>query len=127
MPFKFQDNNNIIEEIFDKYNGIYTHTEYKVLYQKFRSYFIDNWEIHIKNGALNYIYLNKKERSNSYIENYNRRIKDQLKPFLSKRGRSIVSWPIFLMFIINEENYFNLLITDKLKDYQKINLLKLKK
>ena len=75
IPFRIQENNNIINEIFNKYIDLYKNTEFKELFSKFQSYFKDIWECHIYNGSLNYIYLFKKERSNSYLENFNRRIK----------------------------------------------------
>jgi len=46
------------------------------------------------------------------LENYNRRIKEILGPFLTKRGRTIIPWPLFLSFIHNEEEYYNKLIKD---------------
>ena len=53
---------------------------------------------------LNYSKLNKIGRSNSYIENYNRRIKLKLSKFLYGKNRCKIIWAIFLYFIKNEEN-----------------------
>lgn len=39
-----------------------------------------------KNGILNYIYLIKEQCSNSYLENYNRLIKQKLNAFLYGRN-----------------------------------------
>lgn len=55
---------------------------------------------------LNYINISKIERSNAYIENYNRRIRHELGLLLSKKNNTIISCPFFLSFIINEEDYF---------------------
>ena len=54
-------------------------------------------------GILNYGYLKKEFRSNSYIENYNRRIKLKLSKFLYGKSKVKISWPLFLYFIRNEE------------------------
>ena len=57
---------------------------------------------------LNYSYLPKKFRSNSYIENYNRRIKLKLSKNLFGKSKTKISWPLFIFFIINEEKEFRL-------------------
>ena len=75
-------------------------------------------------GSLNYIFLNKNQRSNSYLENYNRRIKEILGLFLTKIGRTIIPWPLFISFIRNEEEYYNKLIKDLLDSEQKYNKYK---
>ena len=41
-------------------------------------YFENQWRKFYDNGILNYIYLSKEKRSNSYIESHNRRIKLKL-------------------------------------------------
>ena len=69
--------------------------------------------------SLDYIYINKKQRSNSYLENYNRRIREKLGSFLTKRGKSIIPWPLFLAFIINEENYFKIKVNTKFSEEPK--------
>ena len=115
IPFKYQIDNKIFDKIFRIFEEKNSDNEFIYLYIKFKQYYKDNWIQHLKSGSLNYIYLSKKERSNSYIENYNRRIKEKLDHILAKRGRSIVVWPLFIMFIINDENYYNNLITYKLK------------
>ena len=66
---------------------------------------------------MNYIYLNIKQRSNSYLENYNKSIKQFLSPFLSQKRRTIIPWPLFITFIKNEENYYSKLIKDLLTKY----------
>ena len=55
---------------------------------------------------LNYSNVNKSIRSNSYIENYNRRIKLKLSKFLYGKNKCLITWPLFLFFIINEENEY---------------------
>ena len=74
IPFKIQNNNNIVNEIFNKYKEVY--------YEKFKKYFFSQWVKYINNGILNYSFLKKEQRSNSYIENYNRRIKSELCKFI---------------------------------------------
>ena len=48
----------------------------------FKKYFLDTWLLYFVNGSLNYINLNKNFRSHSYIENYNKRIKDCLSMYI---------------------------------------------
>ena len=57
---------------------------------------------------LNYSYLQKKFRSNSYIENYNRRIKLKLSKYLFGKSKTKISWPLFIFFIRNEEEEYRL-------------------
>jgi len=45
------------------------------------------------------------------LENYNRRIREVLGPYCSKIGISVIPWPLFLSFIIHEEDFYrNMLI-----------------
>ena len=55
---------------------------------------------------LNYSNIDKSIRSNSYIENYNRRIKLKLSKFLYGKNKCLITWPLLLFFIINEENEY---------------------
>ena len=64
------------------------------------------WLPYFVNGMLNYHYLNKEQRSNSYIENYNRRIKLKLSKFLYGKNKCKITWPLFLYFIKNEEEEY---------------------
>ena len=52
---------------------------------------------------LDYTNLDKFQRSNSYFENYNRRIKLKLSKYLYGKSKCKISWPLFLYFIKNEE------------------------
>ena len=72
MPFFYIIDPNIIDKIRNEY------LEKFPIYDEFMNYFYDNWLIYFKNGMLNYRKIEKKYRSNSYIENYNRRIKYKL-------------------------------------------------
>ncbi len=71
IPFKIQKDKNIIDNIFKKYEKFEN-------INIFKEYFYHQWEGLIKTGILNYAYLTKQQRSNSFIENYNRRIKTEL-------------------------------------------------
>ena len=71
IPFKIQNNENIIDDIFKKYSKDSN-------INKFKNYFYKQWENIIKSGILNYAYASVQQRSNSFIENYNRRIKTEL-------------------------------------------------
>ena len=110
IPFKVQNKNNIIDLIFNKYKEDY--------FNDFKKYFISQWEFYIKRGILNYAYLNKIQRSNSYIENYNKRIKTELCKFiyliykcfiaeyLYGKSKTKIKWPLFLKFIKSVEEYY---------------------
>ena len=71
IPFKIQNNENIIDDIFKKYSKDSN-------INNFKNYFYKQWENIIKSGILNYAYASVQQRSNSFIENYNRRIKTEL-------------------------------------------------
>ena len=72
---------------------------------EFFLYINETWKKYYDNTILNYAYINKIQRSNSYIENYNRHIRNELYPFLNKKGTTIINWPLFLSFIIGEYNF----------------------
>ena len=44
IPFNFHFNNNIINEIFDKFNNIYSDESDNIKYVNFRDYFIKTWK-----------------------------------------------------------------------------------
>lgn len=79
--------------------------ESKPIFNNFKKYFISTCCENFEKGILNYSFLNKVQRFNSYIENYNHRLKDLLNPFINKIGISVISWPVFLSLIKEEENF----------------------
>ena len=105
-PFIYNDNNQIIQEIKDNY--------YKKNhnYKDFLDYYEKQWANYFIKGILNYAYLKKNERSNSYIENYNRIIKLKLSKYLYGKNHCRISWPLFLYFIKNEEEEYRKLYTE---------------
>ena len=54
---------------------------------------MSTWEVFFLNGILNYIFV---KRGNWEI----------IGPYCNKIGISIIPWPLFLSFIINEEEYY---------------------
>ena len=56
--------------------------------------------------------MKKDERSNSYIENYNRIIKLKLSNYLYGKNHCRISWPLFIYFIKNEEDEYKHLYND---------------
>ena len=52
---------------------------------------------------LDYSTLTKSQRSNSYIENYNRKIKLKLSKYLFWKNKCKITWPLFHLFIRGEE------------------------
>ena len=57
---------------------------------------------------MNYCYLKKDFRSNSYIENYNRRIKLKLSKYLYGKSKVKISWALFFYFNRSEEEEYRL-------------------
>ena len=75
-------------------------------------------------GMLIYSDIKKCYRSNSYIENYNRCIKMKLSKYLYGKSKSKISWPLFILFILQEEeDYPNDTINYENSLDFKINLL----
>ena len=109
-PFLFYNNSHIIEDIFDKYEHIFSNNNI-ILFNKYKNYFISTWLSYFNDGILNYIFINKVQRCNSYIENYNHRIREILIPFTNKIGISVIPWPVFLTFIKEEESFYKNLLT----------------
>ena len=101
LPYKFNSmKESEIEILFTK---LYKTNK---LYEDFYNYFKKTWIPFYQTGMLNYVYLSKEQRCNSYIENYNRIIKEKLSNFLYGKNKCRISWPLLLYFIINEENEY---------------------
>ena len=63
LPFKINDNNNIINYIFKEFDNKYS-KEYKPFYNKFKTYFMTIWLKYFINSTLNDIYLDIIQCSN---------------------------------------------------------------
>ena len=74
---------------------------------QFLAYFEKNWLPRMEEGTLNYVSINQQYRSNSILENYNKRIK-------SKCSKKNPSFSEFQNILIQEEKYF----LDKIIEYQ---------
>ena len=97
-PFIIQKNQNYINEIF------YNVKESDAKLFDFKIFFNLQWKNFFDNGILNYYGLSKNERSNSYLENYNCRTKLKLSYYLYGKNKCRISWPLFLYFILHEED-----------------------
>ena len=114
LPYKYKGDKSNIKEIYSKYTNENT--------KEFIDYFRNQWEPYFLNDMLNYNNISKNIRSNSYIENYNRRLKLKLSKFLYGKNKCLVTWPLLLYFIINEENEYPLEIyNSETKLEEKIN------
>ena len=72
----------------------------------FFSYYEDNWFKYLEDGSIDYTKVTKLQRCNSYIENYNKIIKNTL-------GKvSKISWPKFITFIKEQENIYYKKVVD---------------
>ena len=58
---------------------------------------------YLTNSILISKYIDKIQRSDSYIANYSKHIRSELSVLLNKKGVTILDWPVFLSFIIKEE------------------------
>ena len=76
-------------------------------------------EIYFVNGTLDYTTINKTLPSNSYLENYNKRIKLKLSKYLFGRSKTKISWPVFNYFVIKEENDYRWEIIKNESEIQK--------
>ena len=97
LPYKVKIDLTTIDSLCNKYSDFSL---------DFINYFRKQWFKYFKNGTLIYNNLNKKFRSNSYIENYNRRIKLKLSKFLYGKSKTKITWPIFHYFILEEEGEY---------------------
>ena len=121
-PFTLYKNKDFITDTFEKIIKLSTDENHTNLLMKFKNYFKNTWNKYFKNNIPNYKNLNREQRCNSYIENYNKRIRHILGKFiyliiynigifLNRKGISIIPWPLFLSFIFEEEAYYkNLLL-----------------
>ena len=75
----------------------------------FFAYYEANWYKYLKDTSLDYTKITKLQRSNSYIENYNKIIKS----ILGKNSK--LSWPKFITFIKEQENIYYKKIIDREK------------
>ena len=98
LPFKYNDIEKI--EIDKELSKLSNRGE---LFLEYINYFKTTWIPYFLNGMLNYVYLSKEQRSNSYLENYNRVIKEKLSNFLYGKNKCRISWPLLFYFIISEE------------------------
>ena len=105
IPFIIQKINKYLNKIYDKYKSI-QYLKLHENYGTYMDYYKNEWESYLINGFLNYAYLKKEQRSNSYLENYNRRIKQKLSNFLYGKNKCRISWPLLLYFLIQEENEY---------------------
>ena len=77
LPYKYNDMNKLEFE-----NEITKFDRKDNLFLDYINYFKMTWIPFFLNGMLNYAYLTKEQRSNSYLENYNRIIKEKLSNYL---------------------------------------------
>lgn len=79
LPFNYDNNKNIIEDIFtnlDSENN--ENIVLLIMVKKYENYFIKNRKLFFENESLNYSCINKLQRTNNYLENYNKRLWDIL-------------------------------------------------
>ena len=95
ISYIYAYNKNCIEEIFSKYPNQYI--EFRDYFEKFQKKFFSD-------GTLDYTKIDKEYRSNSYIENYNKRIKLKLSEYLFGKSKTKISLPLFNHFIREEEH-----------------------
>ena len=122
-PFIFSRDKNYINAIYESFLKKYDFLD------TFIGYYKSHWYKYLENGMQDYSIITKMQRSNSYIENYNRRIKLKLSKFLFGKNKCKISWPLFLYFITKEEDdikkeNFNIDNSIELKEINNINNFK---
>ena len=102
LPFLYHKNRDYFQTIKTKYEIIDNSLK------EYLNYFENQWYPYFTKGNLDYHYLSKELRSNSYIENYNRRIKLKLCKFLFGKNHCLITWPLFLYFMKEEESDYRM-------------------
>ena len=101
LPLNIQNKGkDYIDELFETFSKINEN------FLEYMNYYKSFWSYYINEGYLNYIYLKKEQRANSYLENYKGRIKTKLSFFLYGRNKCRISWPLLIFFLINGENEY---------------------
>ena len=67
---------------------------------------LKNYGNNFFDGTLNYTKTDKEYHSNSYIENYNKRIKLKLSEYLFGKSKTKISSPLFNYFIKEKEHNY---------------------
>lgn len=76
IPFKINNDKYLLSNIFSVYINRYKKDKHiSDLLESFKTYYNNTWKKFLINGALNYYNISKLERTNCYLENYNKRIK----------------------------------------------------
>lgn len=73
-----------------------TYPDYDIFYD----YYEKNWYKYLESGVLDYTKITKHQRCNSYLENYNKIIKNTLGKIVK------ISWPKFITFIKEQESLY---------------------
>ena len=82
LPYIYAFNKKCIENLFSKY---------PIQCIEFRHYFEKYWKKFFLEGMLDYTKIKKECLSNSYIENYNKRIKLKLSEYLFGKSKTKIS------------------------------------
>ena len=112
------ENTFILNNKSNEYDKIIQIIAKNKIYNEFLEYLKNQWfQYFKKNDLLDYQNVSKSFRSNSFIENYNGRIKRLL------GNKKTIQWPKFLSFIISEEAHYK----ELLKTSDNIRKIKIKK
>ena len=71
----------------------------------YETYYRNTWTQYLDKGILNYHNIEKFKRANSFLENYNKHIKQVLSPFLYNKKKGNIESIYFLGFISEKENF----------------------
>ena len=97
LPFIYNNNPSNFVEALNKWSSL------DKQFINFHDFYQKQWVKYFKTNIFNYSLLKNDERSNSYIDNYNRIIKLKLSSYLYGKNHCRISWPLFIYFIKNEE------------------------
>ena len=83
IPFYYMNDQDINNKIYNKFKEYYKKDNLVFnAINKFNIYFNKTWKKYLLNNMLNYEKLKKYQRTTSYLENYNKRNKDNLGKFI---------------------------------------------
>lgn len=100
LLFKYKSDMEYVKNTINNLKTLYT--EFLTFFQ----YYENNWYEYLENSMLDYNKVTKLQRCNSYIENYNKIIKNTL-----GKGKKL-SWPKFVSFLKEQENNYSRKIID---------------
>ena len=84
--------------------------------KEFEKYYRNQWIKFLDSNILNYNKLDIYKRSNSYIEIYNKYIKNMIRPFIYCKKINTIDWIYFIGFLIEKENDYKSKLIERMNN-----------